>query len=65
MSQNTNLFVEKLTPEIIAQAQQDGVSCIYEGIPPFYQSQADAEGWILPHTLIEHVEDPVDVVDVL
>jgi hypothetical protein len=65
MAQNTNLFVEKITPEIIAHAQQSGISCVYEGIPPFYEEKAASEGWVLPHVLIETVEETKDETDVL
>lgn len=63
--QNVYLFVEKLTPEIIADAQDQGISCVYEGIPAQYQSQAAQEGWVLPHQLIYQIEISAEDEDVL
>lgn len=65
MTQNTYLFVEKITPEIIVNAQQGGISCVHEGIPPHYQAQAESEGWELPHILAVKIEEPVNEENVL
>lgn len=65
MAQNVYLFVDEVTPEIITSAQEQGVSCVYAGIPPHFQAQADRENWVLPHTLTIHIEEFSEPEDVL
>lgn len=65
MAQNIYLFVEEVTPEIISSAQTQGVSCVYAGIPPHFQVQAERENWVLPHTLTIQIEEFSEQDDVL
>lgn len=69
MIRSVYLFVDQVTPEIISDAQQKGISCVYSGIPPEFQSQAEREGWVLPHTMIieiieqQFTDDPSQEVE--